>query len=124
MIEESDETEIERWKNSAVISEIAQDHVDMWNGYKEATKAEIFNQHILRSLTKTTASALMEGSNGKTPEGATRFVDGALQDSYMPRSANYFFTRVTCSVLFPGSARPGAGGRFSHKLKTKENTRE
>jgi hypothetical protein len=89
MTEESDETEIERWKNSAIILEIAQEHVDMWNGYKEPTKAEIFNQHILRSLTKTTASALMEGSSGKTPEGATRFVDGALQDSDMPRSAKY-----------------------------------
>jgi hypothetical protein len=68
MSEESDETEIERWKNSAIILETAQDHVDMWNGYKRATKSEIVNQHILRGLTKTTASALMEGSNGKTPE--------------------------------------------------------
>ena len=61
----------------------------MWNGYKEASKAEILNQHVLRGLTKTTASALMEGSNSKTPEGETLFVDSALQDSDMPRSAKY-----------------------------------
>ena len=89
MTEESEEAKIERWKKPTIIGEIAQEHVDMWNGCKDAAKAEAFNQHILRSLTKTTASALMEGSNGKTPEGATRFVDDALQDSDMPRSAKY-----------------------------------
>jgi hypothetical protein len=73
MSEESDETEIERWKSLAIISEIAQEHKDMWCSYKEASKAEILTQHVLRGLTKTTASALMEGSNSKTPEGATLF---------------------------------------------------
>jgi hypothetical protein len=53
MSKESDGTEIERWKNSTVISEIAQEHVGMWNGYKEASNPEIPNRHILRSLTKT-----------------------------------------------------------------------
>ena len=73
MSKESDATEIERWKSLTIISEIAQEHVDMWNGYKGASKAEILNQHVLRGLTKTTASALMEGSNSKTPEGAALF---------------------------------------------------
>ena len=89
MTEESEEAKIERWKKPTIIGEIAQEHVDMWNGCKDAAKAEVFNQHILRSLTKTTASALMDGGNGKTPEGATRFVDDALQESDLPRSAKY-----------------------------------
>jgi hypothetical protein len=89
MSEGSDETEIERWKGLAIISAIAQEHVDMWNSIKGSQKAEIFNQHVLRSLTKTTASALMEGKNSKTPEGAALFVDTALQNSDMPRNVKY-----------------------------------
>ena len=46
MSKESDETEIERWKSSTIISEIAQEHVDMWNGYKEASKAEILSTNM------------------------------------------------------------------------------
>jgi hypothetical protein len=46
------------WKSLTIISEIAQENVDMWSSYKEASKAEFPNQHVLRSLTKTTASAL------------------------------------------------------------------
>jgi hypothetical protein len=47
MADESDEAKIERWKQPTIIGEIAQEYVDMWNGCKDAAKAEIFNQHIL-----------------------------------------------------------------------------
>ena len=89
MTEEREKEDIERWKNQTIIGEIAQEHVDMWNGSKDASKAEAFNQHIIQSLTKNMASALMEGGNGKTPEGATRFVDEALQESGLPRGAKF-----------------------------------
>ena len=46
MTEEREKEDIERWKNQTIIGEIAQEHVDMWNGSKDAAKAEAFNQFI------------------------------------------------------------------------------
>ena len=78
---------MEKLDNNIRDSTGARRHVErLQGGFKSRNP---LNQHVLRGLTKTTASALMEGSNSKTPEGETLFVDSALQDSDMPRSAKY-----------------------------------
>jgi hypothetical protein len=80
---------MEKLGNNIRDSTGARRHVERLQGAYKSRNLQSTYPTNLRSLTKTTASALMEGSSGKTPEGATRFVDGALQDSDMPRSAKY-----------------------------------
>jgi hypothetical protein len=56
MSKESDETEIERWESPAVISEIAQEHVDMWNGYKEAQREVLAGSAELKAQPSSEAA--------------------------------------------------------------------